>query len=486
MIDEIRQLEGCVREALEPDAATRARFTDQINDLSERFVEDLGDSPGYRISEDNGAGLYDRNIRETPDDPEAVLAHLEKHVLLNGVNGSSGAHLAYIPISSLYTASWADYLAALTNRFSAIFFASPGAVRMEHQVVRWITDLVGMPQTAGGVLNSGGSTAHLSGIVTARESKGLKARDYEKAVVYMSRETHYCVDKALCVAGMRETVIRRIPMDDQLRMIPQALGDAIQADQAAGLIPWMVVANAGTTNTGAIDPLDAIADLAERYGLWFHVDAAYGGFFMLVSEFREKLKGLERADTLVMDPHKGLFIPAGVGVCLARDVQDMHRAHAWHAEYLQDTAALVDELSPAELSHELTRPFRALRIWLPLMLHGVKPFRDALKEKLLLTRHVYQRLAALPDVEMGPFPQITVVSFRFVPESVDGDSFNQAVHEAMMKEGRAFLSSTLLDNRFTLRVVILSYRTHLDFLDEIIDSFIETKNRLLASWPEGS
>ena len=284
---------------------------------------------------------------------------------------------------------------------------------MEDLILDWMAGLVGFPETADGNLTSGGSIASLIAVVAAREAAGLRARDFERAVVYASPHIHQCLHKALRVAGMGEAVRRDVAVDSRRRLRPRSLSQAVAADRARGLKPWLVLASAGTADTGAIDPLAGIADIAGREGLWYHVDAAYGGFFAMLPEFRPALAGMERADSVVLDPHKGMFLPYGTGAVLVRDGTALREAHAYYASYMQDAVeAETGGRSPAAVSPELTKHFRGLRVWLPLLLHGEEPLRACLREKLALARYFHREVEAL-GFEVGPDPELTVVTYRW-------------------------------------------------------------------------
>ena len=244
-----------------------------------------------------------------------------------------------------------------------------------------------------------------------------------------------------------------------------ALREQVERDRREGLRPWLVIASAGTTDLGAIDPLDGIGDLCQKENLWFHIDGAYGAFFVMTEEGREKLKGIEKSDSLVMDPHKGLFLPYGLGVLLVRDRKYLHESFYYHANYMQDAVEVDGEVSPAEVSPELTTHFRALRMWLPLKLCGTEPFAAGLEEKLLLARYFHEELGKVPGFEVGPVPELSVVTYRYVPESGDPNRFNEALLKAVLEDGRVFLSSTIIDGKFTLRLAVLAFRTHLEMVD---------------------
>jgi aromatic-L-amino-acid decarboxylase len=465
---------------LDPGFEARSSLRDKVIACADAFIEDLDRKPVYAASDGEGNALYDSPISEGPMDRDAVLELLDLGVNRGGVSVGSGGHMAYIPGSNLHASALADYLGAVINKYSGLYFASPGMVRMERMLLRWVADLVGYPASAAGDLTSGGSIASLVGIVTAREARGLKAKDFDKAVVYLGAQTHHAVDKALRIAGLGETVRRFIPLDDRHRMRPEALEGAVEADAKMGLYPWLIAATAGTTDTGAVDPLADIADIARRHDLWLHVDGAYGAAFALTEHGKRILRGIERSDSMVLDPHKGLFLPFGSGIALVREGRHLLHAHHYDASYLQDKDVLAsgDETSPADLSPELTRPSRALRLWLPLKLAGVAPFRAALEEKLLLARYFHERMLHEDRFEVGPPPDLSIVTFRYLPRNGDPNVFNRRLIEAVQRDGRIFISSTMIDGRFTLRLAILSLRTHQETVDLAIDILREKAAQL--------
>jgi aromatic-L-amino-acid/L-tryptophan decarboxylase len=465
---------------LDPGAERRTLLRDRVVAYADGFMEDLDRRPVYVASDDAADALYDSPISEGPMDPDEVLELLDLGVNRSGVNVGSGGHMAYIPGSNLHASALADYLGAVINKYCGLYFASPGMVRMERVLLRWVADLVGYPASAAGDLTSGGSIANLVGIVTAREASGLKARDFDKAVVYLGAQTHHAIDKALRIAGLKESVKRFIPLDERHRMRPDALEEAVEADAEIGLNPWLIAATAGTTDTGAVDPLADLADIARRRNLWLHVDGAYGAAFALTEHGKRILRGIERSDSMVVDPHKGLFLPFGSGIALVRDGRHLLDAHYYDASYLQDKDVLAsgDEISPADLSPELTRPSRALRLWLPLKLVGVAPFRAALEEKLLLARYFHEKMLEEERFEVGPPLDLSIVTFRYLPRSGDPDAFNRRLIDAVQRDGRIFISSTMIDGRFTLRLAILSLRTHQTTVDLAIDILREKAHQL--------
>lgn len=456
----LKALERATR-PLEPGSARRRRLRQAVTGRAERFLRGVRTLKAFE-SPAGAAGLAAVPIQDEGIPVDEALALLDDCVFRPGSNPAAGAHLAYIPGGGLYHSALGDYLAAVTNKYAGISFTGPGPVRMEHQLVRWTADLVGYPASAGGHLASGGSIATLAALATARDAHGLKGADFARAVVYLTTQAHHCIEKALRIAGMGEATIRQVAMDERYRMRPDALAAAIEVDRAKGFHPWCVIAAAGTTDTGAVDPLDEIGAIAARERCWYHVDAAYGGYFLLTGHGRRLLKGIERSDSTVLDPHKGLFIPFGVGVALVRDAAALAATHSYTGHYMQDALADRHEVSPADLSPELTKHFRALRMWLPLVLEGTRPFAAALEEKLLLARYFRERIEPL-GFETGPEPDLSIVTFRWVPPGLpleEVNRLNQAIVEGIREDGRVFLSSTMLDGRFTLRLAVLNFRTH--------------------------
>ena len=474
LLERVRHLERAAR-PLEPGASRRRALRNAVVAASERFLRSIRTRPGFVEAASRGAGLLDVPIGPHGHPIDELVGVLEREVIEPGGQPASPGYLAYIPGGGLYHSALGDFLAAVTNKYAGVFFAGPGAVRMENQLVRWVADLVGYPAGAAGTILSGGSLATLTAITAARDAHRLAARDYPSAVVYLTEQAHHSIAKALRIAGMAEAPVRQVPMDDRWRMCPDGLAEAIAADRAQGLRPWLICAAAGTTDTGAVDPLEPIADIAERERCWLHVDAAYGGFFLLTEQGRALMRGIERSDSAVLDPHKGLFLPYGAGIVVVRDGSALAESNSYTGHYMQDAVRDPGEVSPADLSPELSRHFRALRMWLPLMAVGAAPFSAALEEKLLLARYFRDRAAAL-GFEVGPQPELSIVTFRWVPRGADrdeADRFNERLVDAVRRDGRVFLSSTRLDGLFVLRMAVLSFRTHRRAIDLAIKALTE-------------
>jgi aromatic-L-amino-acid decarboxylase len=482
MVKRLLELERTSR-LLEPTSHERKDVRKKVITYTEKFLNNIEKIKAYNVTLAKGVDLLASPIDAKPIGIDKAIELLEKNVDHPGLNPASGGHLAYIPGGGIYYSALGDYMADVFNRYAGVFYASPGAVRMENMLIRWMAGVVGFSKTAAGNLTSGGSLANLMGIVTARDAKKISSKNITKSVIYLTQQVHHSVDKAIRIAGLKECIIRHVPMDGRSKMNTVELGKLIAQDKKDGLNPFLVIASAGTTDVGAVDPLGEIGNIAKKNGLWYHIDAAYGGFFVLTEEGKKKLKGIELADSLVIDPHKGLFLPYGLGVILVKDAEKLRESHFYQAQYLQDALG-ADEDSPADLSPELTKHFRGLRLWLPLKLMGVKPFRAALEEKLLLAKYFYAEIQKL-GFEVGDEPELSVVTYRWIPASrqTQGDikvinEFNKQLLEAVVADGRIFISSTLIGGKYTLRFACLAFRTHLKQVDLLLKILKENVSKL--------
>ena len=475
ILEQIKNVEGLSRK-LEPSTDERAGISEAVTAYTEEFLKGIYSTKAFNETAKKGAGLYDTPISDEPTSIQEILQLYEEHVNYPGLNPASGGHLGYIPGGGVFPAALGDFLADVTNKYAGIFFASPGAVRMENMMIRWMCDIIGYTDEAGGNLSSGGSIANLIGIVTGRDAFKIKAREYENIVIYLTRQVHHSVNKAIRIAGLQESFLRYIDVDEHFRMDAAALKNQIELDLKSGLKPFMVIASVGTTDTGAVDPVDQIAEITQQYNLWLHVDGAYGGFFVLTEEGKQLIKGLEKADSVVMDPHKTLFLPYGSGALLVKNKQHLLNSQYYKANYMQDALSANEEESPADLSPELTKHFRGVRMWLPLKLFGLKPFKAALREKIWLTRYFYEEIRQKPNFETGPYPDLSIMIFRYVPEEGNANAFNAQLVQAIQKDGRLFMSSTTINNKFYIRLAVVSFRTHLDTIElalKVIDECVE-------------
>jgi aromatic-L-amino-acid/L-tryptophan decarboxylase len=471
VIDELRAEIERLRETaapLEPDADERRAIGLQAVDHALAYWDQVEDAPSNRPWSEVFSQRLDPEFAEEGRDPAAVLDYVGACIDRPGFATTSPRFMAYIPGGGVPFSAFGDLLAATSNKYSGFASASPGAVRIENACVAWLANVIGYPADAAGTLTSGGSIANLTGIVAARE-----ARDAEGGgAVYVTRFAHYCVDKALHIAGRGRSPKRVIATDDRYRMSVEALEQALEEDRRNGVTPWLVIASAGTVDTGAIDPLPEIAELCHRYGAWLHVDGAYGGLFALCDEGRELLGGIEQADSVALDPHKTLFLPYGTGAALVRDGKLLQEAFSASGEYIRPLGESEVGPSPADLSPELTRHFRALRLWLPLQMAGVAAFRAAQAEKLALARYFHARLSEIDGFDPGPEPDLSVVAFRYLPKTGEADKFNERLMRHIQEEGRVMMSGTRIDGSYRLRCAILCFRTHIEHVDDAIDAIV--------------
>ncbi|NQW26462.1 MAG: aminotransferase class V-fold PLP-dependent enzyme [Flammeovirgaceae bacterium] len=476
----MKQLEKLARIAkqLEPNTQQRLLIRDAVVQHTEKFLNSLYTRTAYAAL-NKSESLLNENFDEEGENVHSIISKVSTQIELDGINAASGFDMGYVPGGGVYSASLGDYWADITNLYAGIFYANPGAVRLENKLILWMAELVGYPSTACGNLTSGGSIANLTAIITARESRQLKAQDIAKYTIYLGEQTHHCVSKALKMAGLGEMLIRYIGIDAESKMMPLILEKQIQIDEEMGFIPWMIVASAGTTDTGAVDPLRMIGELAQRKNIWYHIDAAYGGFFLLTQTGKKLLEGIELSDSVVMDPHKSLFMPYGSGVVIIKNGNSMKEAFSDTAHYFQDFEPNELDFSPADLSIELTKPFRGLRMWLPLKIHGLAPFRAALDEKLILAQYFYTQIKAKGFETSNP-PQLTITTFRF-KFGRDENKLNKALIKSIQEEGKIYLSSTTLKGIFVIRLCILVFRTHKREVDIAIEVIEKHKNRLIKT-----
>ena len=447
-----------ISQQLETEQPERLAMMKSVTDYANQFIESLGtvkafedrDSTSLEITNDK------RSLTE-------LLALYQKQVAETGINAASGKHMGYIPGGGVFTAALADFIAAVTNPYSSVHYASPGAANIENEVISWLKSIFSFPETAVGCLSSGGSISTLIAFTAARDKHKVKNEFIRKNVVYLSEQVHHSTQKALRIIGLEDIVIRYVSLDENHKIKTTVLAELIAKDIEAGLLPFMVVATAGTTDTGAIDPLNEIAIIAKENKMWFHVDAAYGGFFIMTSK-KELFNGIEKADSIIIDPHKGMFLPYGVGAVLIKDSNAVLHSNYYTANYMQDTASEEMLKSPANLSPELSKHFRGLRVWLPLQIHGIEPFIACLEEKILLLHYFRNKLIELGFC-VGPDPDLSVSYFWF-PFQTDCEQKNKQLMEEIHADGSVFLSSSVVKNQFVIRIAILAFRTKKEIIDE--------------------
>ncbi|MEO6226273.1 MAG: aminotransferase class V-fold PLP-dependent enzyme [Thermomonas sp.] len=430
-----------------------------------------------------------RSLRE--DAPEhgtaldALLDPLFDEWIPRSFGTPHAGYMAYIPGGGVYTAALADFIADATNRYTGVWQAAPALVQLEANTLDWLRDWMQFPETARGLFTPGGSMAMFNAIACAREA--LLGDDIRRGTLYVSSQTHHCIAKAAKLAGIAHDRVRVIDVDADFRMRVDELERAIAADRAAGLKPFMVFSTAGTTNTGAVDPIDAVADVAAREQLWHHVDGAYGGFFHMVPELRPLLSGLSRADSLTLDPHKGMFMPYGTGALLVRDGEALRALHASTAGYLPDNQN--EFYDPAQYGPDLSRGFPGLRIWLTVKFFGAASYRAALAEKRELAMWAADEIAKIPGIVMDAKPQLSLFAFHLESPVLDTLAAQNAATRALMDRvtarGQVMLTGAMVGERFLGRVCVLSFRTRRSQMETCVQQLAEESAVLLTEAASG-
>ena len=364
---------------LELDRETMQRLGHRIADVVAEHIATLRDQPAQQsLDRAETKRLIAGPSLDRGTDFEELLGFLRERVFPYHAREPHPHFMGYIPSSPTFPAILGDWLASGYNFFAGVWTVASGPNEIELVVLDWFRQWLGMPAGTSGLLTSGGSAATLTAVVAARHAKDVNGDNLPRLVMYTSDQGHSSLQRAAWIAGIPRTNVRAIDTDDDFRMKVNALREAVAADRAAGLIPFMVGASAGTTNTGAVDPLGEIADLCAKESLWMHVDAAYGGFAALTGPGAAQLAGIERADSVTLDPHKWLFVPFECGCLLARDPRTLEEAFSVHPEYLTDVRARDFDVNFADYGEQLTRSSHALKVWLSVRYFGLDAIREAL------------------------------------------------------------------------------------------------------------
>jgi aromatic-L-amino-acid decarboxylase len=465
---------------LEPDEATLRAWFEQAIELSLEHLRTLPDQKVCALTEaaETVAGLSSA-MPEEPGDASTILQQWFHEYVPPSFNTASPGYLAYIPGGGLVSAALADLISNITNRYTGLYASAPVLVQLEIHVLRWLLDLFGFPAQARGVLTSGGSLANWIATVCARDRQ--LGELFQDGVMYCSDHVHHSMLKAAHLAGFPKKQVRMVASDEVGRLQVSAVQNAIRRDRARGLRPALLVASAGTVNTGCIDDLQGLADVAQQESLWLHIDGAYGAFFQFTERGRKKLSGIERADSLTVDPHKGLFLPYGTGCLLVREGEDLRRPHGSQAAYMPPLQDPLQAQDFCEYSPELSRDFRGLRIWLSFQLFGAAAFRATLDEKLDLAACAADRLAQSPHLQVLSPPSLSLFAFRLAIPGKEGDRRTQFLLQRVLARQRVFLSATTVRERFYLRLCILNFRTHRDRVEECLDQLLAESEPLMTT-----
>jgi aromatic-L-amino-acid/L-tryptophan decarboxylase len=455
---------------LELDAEEMRRLGYRAVDLLVERISTLGAGPAWR-----GATRAEMEERlrepppEEPDDPDELLASLETDVLAFAGHHDHPRFFGFVPSCPTWPGVLGDFFAAGANVFAGTWLQSAGPSTAELVVIDWFRQWLGWPPQTSGILVSGGSQANLTALGCARESvPGAKS---ERAVVYLSGEGHSSVPRAVRVLGFRDEQVHLVPVDDLHRIRAEGLDAAIRADVAAGQQPFAVVANAGSTNTGAVDPLAEIADVCRSHRLWLHVDGAYGGFAVLTERGRAALAGLERADSATLDPHKWLYQPYEAGCVLVREGTRLGEAFNIMPDYLQDTLVGGREVNFADRGIQLTRSARALKLWLSLKYFGIGAFRAAIDRSLDVTAHAQDVIEATDELELLSPAMLGVVCFRRrfpTAGELETETRNAELVERLRESGEGLVSSTRIGDRYALRMCVLNHRSGEEDVERVL------------------
>lgn len=458
---------------LEPAVEEMRFLTQRVLDIIIEMIEGLEHCPASSNTLDSDLfAKVSEPPPETPEDADALL-ELVCRASEQSYQTAGPSYLAYIPGGGIFSSALAGFLAFGLNRYTGKATPAPALVAMEQSILRWMCDLFEFPSDAQGLLTTGGSMSNMTALATART---LQAEDQvDRATVYVGEHGHSSIVKAARTVGVSRRHIRSICSSPDLELDVEHLRTCIKEDLHAGLVPICICASAGTTSAGVIDPLVQVAAVAHEFDVWLHVDGAYGGLFQLTERGRERLAGIELADSIALDPHKALFLPFGMGALIVRSREALQHTFSEQADYMQDlgeTSLLpdFDNLSP-----ELTREFRGLRLWLPLHLHGVDVFRQQLDEKLDLAKQAYEVLAADNRFDMPWVPVLSVIVFRLAGRD---DATQLSFLARINQSQRILLSSTRMNDVVYLRIAILSFRTHADRIDEALDIILSAADEV--------
>jgi aromatic-L-amino-acid decarboxylase len=471
---DLARLRQSVAEPLpHPDTLTLQQLT---HDVADWVIQHWVDLPTQPLGRTCGRPEMEALLRQSPPEwgrPFAdVFADFQTKIVANALSTKHPRFLAFVPGAPSFPSVLGDWLCAGTNFFAGVWKEAPGPTEVEIVVLDWFKQFLGYPAQASGILTTGGSEANLTALAVARER--LSFEDRGRAVLYVTEHRHWSIDRAAKILGLRPDQLHPLPAAADFRLDAARLREAVHADRAAGKLPWAVVANAGATNTGTVDPLADLADVCAQHHLWFHVDAAYGWPVVLTEEGRQLLSGIERADSITLDPHKWFAQTFEAGCLLVREGRRLAETFALRPDYMQDVQPEHDEVNFADHGIALSRRFKALKIWFSVQMLGVNWFRHLVEHCCGLAEYGEAKLRTLPVFEILNPRHLSIVAFRYVPpgprpDDSELDRINLALVEALLAGGGAFVSSTRLHGRVALRFCFVNWRTTAQDVDEIID-----------------
>ena len=443
---------------------SRQEMLDSAMEAARIVVDRIVELPGEPAWKGASRTDLEKLLREPPPEEgrplSGVMQRAARDVLATAGRVDHPRFFAFVPSSPTWPGVLADFMSAGFNIFQGTWLGSSGPSQLEVVVTDWIRDWLGYPDTGGGLFTSGGSAASLDALVAAREAAGAPHRP----AVYMSDQSHTALERAARIVGVRPEGVRKVPSDAGYRISMDALARMVEEDRAAGFTPIAVCANAGTTNTGAVDPLDELADFCAESGIWLHVDGAYGGMAVLTERGKALFKGLDRADSITLDAHKWLFQPFEAGCLMVRDVRRLEEAFSVHPEYLQDTEWGLEHVNFGDRGLQLTRSFKALKVWMSVQTFGMAAFRRSIAKGIDLADRAAAYVKASEVLEMLSPASLGVVCFRANPpeaklDEVEIEALNERVQARVIESETAMMSSTRLRGTYSLRLCILNHHT---------------------------
>lgn len=467
-----------------PEAEFRAMAQAAVDRIAAYF-QDLGQEPIVRPT--TSAALREALEEPLPQEGTSfasILEELEATVFRYSRHNAHPGFFGYISSPGTPVNAVGSLIQSALNINVTCWRSAPAGTEMEHVVIRWLKEMLGMPEAAGGLLTSGGSMANFAGLAAARSAKapGDVVQDGlagARMCAYVSSEGHFSVAKAAGMLGLGERNVRQVRTNGRLQIDLTHLEQLVREDRAAGAIPFCVVANAGTTATGAVDPIAALADFAEREGLWLHVDAAYGGMAALAPSARHLLEGIGRADSVALDPHKWMYLPMGCGCVLYRDPATARAAFSHSAEYTRTIGLERDEAFAFwDYGPELSRPFRALEVWMLLKYVGARFLGEAIDHNIRCAKLLEKLVEESPDLEMLAPVELSVFCFRYKSGEGDLNQVNERILLDLQRGGRTYLSNATVDGRFGLRGCVLNYRTTEVDIRRVLEDVREAGQRI--------
>jgi aromatic-L-amino-acid decarboxylase len=467
----------------------------EVADWIATYLTSLPAAPVFQpVPTDAAAAMLATPVPESGEPIDAILRRFEHEIGEYPFGNGHPRFSAWVNSPPAAIGIYAQALAAAMN--PSVAGGNHAAVWVERQVIEWFKSIFGFPHESMGLLVSGSSAAAITGLAVARHTAAARIGwDMRSAgahivsesgapvrmLVYESAEAHSCHQKAVELLGLGSAQIRVVSSDDALRMLPEALDAMLAADIAAGALPVAVIASAGTVNTGAIDPLDAIADVCARHGVWLHVDGGYGAPAILTDEYRTQLAAIGRADSVGIDAHKWMYVPVDAGIVLVRNATLMRDTFSLVPPYLRSDDDRHGVHGPPWLSEygsEQTRPFRALKVWMALRYFGTSGYARLISHDIAMAQRLADRVRATPELELWEPQGLSIVCFRAVPAALQGDdpavdALNQRVLASLQLGGRAFLSSTVLGGRTWLRSCIVNPGTMPDDIDAVLDAVLD-------------